>query len=175
MEIAYFSIKHNKTHFSWFYLVSFVVFFNANPAYYLYFNHLLFFIFVKYKIFFVLVPSRSGAIETTTNQCDQCEYSAHKLGNLKQHKAIQHEGVRYPCDQCKFAATSKVTLKKHKFNKHLGVRHPCDKCEFTSKSAAALKVHKKTRHNEEETKEVPSESRISQIDRVNVQLGNILI
>ena len=31
--------------------------------------------------------------------CDQCEYSAAELSNLKTHTKTKHEGIRYSCDQ----------------------------------------------------------------------------
>ena len=38
--------------------------------------------------------------------CDECEYFTNKSSNLKQHKTIKHEGVRYPCDQCEYVAST---------------------------------------------------------------------
>ena len=50
--------------------------------------------------------------------CDQCEYSAVNLSNLKQHKEIKHEGIRYPCDNCDYSASTLQHLKQHKEIKH---------------------------------------------------------
>ena len=50
--------------------------------------------------------------------CDQCQYSANKLSNLKQHKERKHEGVKYPCDQCTYSATTFSNLKIHKQSQH---------------------------------------------------------
>ena len=62
--------------------------------------------------------------------CDQCEYVATEVHNLKLHIDSKHEGVRYPCDHCDYAATQACVLKKHIENKHEGVRFPCLRCVY---------------------------------------------
>ena len=32
--------------------------------------------------------------------CDECDYDAKYLNNLKRHKLAWHEGVKSSCDQC---------------------------------------------------------------------------
>ena len=72
--------------------------------------------------------------------CDQCDFAASQLGNLKQHKKVKHERIRYPCDQCEYAATQLSVLKKHKESKHKRVRYPC------ATQKPDLKTHKKYKH-----------------------------
>ena len=78
--------------------------------------------------------------------CDQCDYVASQLGNLKQHKERKHEGIRYPCDQCSHLSTSKGHLKKHIEAVHMGIEYSCDKCDLTFKSVKALRLHREAKH-----------------------------
>ena len=39
-------------------------------------------------------------------ECDQCDYEATLLNNLKRHKLSLHVGVKYKCDQCDHKATN---------------------------------------------------------------------
>ena len=79
--------------------------------------------------------------------CDQCDYVATNSSNQKRHKNAMHEGVRYPCDQCDYAATVANDLKRHKESKHEGVRYPCDQCDYMATRAEHLKKHKRSQHN----------------------------
>ena len=78
--------------------------------------------------------------------CDQCEYVATFVSNLKKHKKINHEGVRYPCDLSEYAATAISSLKHHKEAKHEGIKYPCDKYEFVPSNKLHLKRHKESKH-----------------------------
>ena len=40
------------------------------------------------------------------DHCDQCDYAALTLGDLKRHKESKHEGIRYPCDQCDYVTNN---------------------------------------------------------------------
>ena len=79
--------------------------------------------------------------------CDQCDYSATDKSNLKQHKKSKHQGVRYPCDQCEYAATQYNDLKKHQASKHEGVRYLCDQCDYVATQRSSLNRHKKRKHS----------------------------
>ena len=78
--------------------------------------------------------------------CNQCEYSACSRSHLRHHKKVKHEGMRYLCDQCKYAATTSSDLKRHKEVKHEGIRYPCDQCEYSAGQLAHLKEHMKRKH-----------------------------
>ena len=43
--------------------------------------------------------------------CDQCDYKAKNVGNLKKHVESIHDGVCYTCDQCTYKATKKGHIK----------------------------------------------------------------
>lgn len=47
---------------------------------------------------------------------------------LMLHKRSMHDGVRYPCDQCEYAATRILNLKLHIARKHDCIWCPCDQC-----------------------------------------------
>ena len=54
--------------------------------------------------------------------------------------------MRYPCDQCEFAATTVRNLKVHIEKIHEGVRYPCDQCEYIATQSNHLKTHQKKNH-----------------------------
>ena len=60
---------------------------------------------------------------------------------MKHYKILLNKywGVRYPCDQCEYLATEVRNLKKHIENKHEGVRYPCNQCEYTATDQSNLK------------------------------------
>jgi len=78
--------------------------------------------------------------------CDQCEYAATHLSNLKEHKKSIHEGVQYPCNQCGLSYTKAASLKQHKKTIHEGIRYLCDQCEHVASTLSTLRYHKKTKH-----------------------------
>ena len=53
--------------------------------------------------------------------CDECEYVAKYMRNLKQHKKDRHEGVQYPCHKCDYIATRKSSLFRHLKSLHMEV------------------------------------------------------
>ena len=50
--------------------------------------------------------------------CDQCEYTATHISNLKRHKKARHDGVKFPCKHCDYKASYSHHLKTHKETKH---------------------------------------------------------
>ena len=38
------------------------------------------------------------------------------------HKKSKHEGIRYPCNECEYAAIQVADLKRHKKRKHVTVK-----------------------------------------------------
>ena len=79
-------------------------------------------------------------------QCDECEYAATKVSNLKRHKESKHEGIRYTCDQCEYVTTGSSHLKQHIKSKHEGIRYPCDQCGYAATQLRYLKKHKESKH-----------------------------
>ena len=104
--------------------------------------------------------------------CDQCDYAGTKPSNLKRHKEIKHEGIRYPsqiydssktpkirrsivgkidgedsyrCEYCDYKG-SRAAVYKHSKSKHEGVRYPCDQCNYAANQLAHLKKHKENIH-----------------------------
>ena len=47
-------------------------------------------------------------------------------GNPYKQRASGHEGIIYRCDECEYVATRVINLKNHKESKHEGIRYPCD-------------------------------------------------
>ena len=58
--------------------------------------------------------------------CDECEYVANILYNLKVHKSSQHEGLRHPCTNCDFTATQRSHLNAHMRKKHSDIQQIAD-------------------------------------------------
>ena len=70
--------------------------------------------------------------------CDICEYTESFLNQLKRHKQIKHDGVRFPR---KFKATSNSDLNAHVRIVHNGQRFPCDQCDCQARSRLKLSDH----------------------------------
>ena len=66
---------------------------------------------------------------------------------LKNHKMIQHEGIRYDCNMCKYRATTKDSLRKHGLIRHEGERYPWKLYEYQGTTKNNLKKHKETKHD----------------------------
>ena len=76
-----------------------------------------------------------------------CDYQATQEQNLKQHKEIKHEGVRYLCDKCDYKGITESHLKVHKESKQQGVCYSCDDCQFKAATPESLRVHIESIHN----------------------------
>jgi len=40
------------------------------------------------------------------------------MGDLKKHIEVKHEGIRYNCDLCEYSATRPGQVRKHKESQH---------------------------------------------------------
>ena len=102
------------------------------------------------------------------------------MRNLKKHKKVKHEGIRYPCDQCEDTFSYIYTLKQHKEAKHEMLRYSCDQCIITFSRISDMKKHKEVKHGHvqdpefievpemnEEYKEIKTELDIDPISIIN--------
>ena len=65
--------------------------------------------------------------DANTFQCDQCDYVATVLIQLKYHKERTHGKSKYICYKCTFVAATSKQLEEHKKNNHKeGVVKPKD-------------------------------------------------
>ena len=76
-------------------------------------------------------------------KCEQCDKF---ISNLNQHKLSVHLGIKYKCDQCNYKATQKINLKLHKMSVHEGIKYQCDQCNHKATRKNSLKRHKMTAH-----------------------------
>ena len=65
---------------------------------------------------------------------------------LRTHRAVHHEGLRFPCDACEKELKSKADLQRHKAEIHRGVRHGCDLCPSSFSQKSKLNAHKRLKH-----------------------------
>ena len=74
--------------------------------------------------------------------CDQCEYNPRDRGNLKKHKQMVHEGLRYPCQFCEYKSKSKQCLVDHISSIHEGIKCQCAQCgkQFTRRITLYLHI-----------------------------------
>ena len=79
-------------------------------------------------------------------ECDQCEKTFGKTGNLYTHIQSVHEGVRYACDKCDSQFTLQRNLKQHIDSKHEGVKYACDQCDYQASQRNTLKIHIESKH-----------------------------
>merc|ERR1711915_76174 len=82
-----------------------------------------------------------------TVACELCAYKCSFPSELKQHKRVKHEGVRYQCDVCEHASTTVTDLARHKEAVHGGVVLPCEFCDFKTCSRQTLQKHHNMKHN----------------------------
>ena len=57
-------------------------------------------------------------------QCQLCDYEASHSGNLKNHVAAIHDGVRYPCNHCSYKATQSGNLQNRVYSSHNDIHYP---------------------------------------------------
>ena len=79
--------------------------------------------------------------------CDDCDYSANKLVQLKDHARSKHNGLQVFCDEtdCKFVGNSQ-SFPRHKRTKHEMLKIPFNECEYTAGRKDQLKNHKLVEH-----------------------------
>ena len=61
-------------------------------------------------------------------------------------KAKDHPLLSYSCDNCDFKAAEVGNLRMHTFYKHGGKTYSCDKCDFKAQRQSGLKFHKNMKH-----------------------------
>ena len=79
-------------------------------------------------------------------QCEECNYKATRLFNLRQHIEGIHDGVKYPCKHCNYTATRVSHLQRHIKSIHDGVKYPCKQCNYKAKDPSNLQRHIKSIH-----------------------------
>ena len=79
-------------------------------------------------------------------QCEECNYKATRLFNLRQHIEGIHDGVKYPCKHCNYTATRVSHLQRHIKSIHNGVKYPCKQCNYKAKDPSNLQRHIKSIH-----------------------------
>ena len=114
-----------------------------------------------------------SAVHENTQKRFKCDVCGAIVVNLRAHKKMTHERIKYPCSRCPFQASSKVylqshesqlhdgiktkcnqcdysgtqfTVKKHILTEHEGVRHRCDQCTMVYRSGGQLKTHQIKKH-----------------------------
>ena len=55
-----------------------------------------------------------STLKKTKHQWDECRVIAPRASYLKRHKESLHEGIRNPCDECEYAATKLNDLKRQR-------------------------------------------------------------
>ena len=83
---------------------------------------------------------------TKLSECPLCSYKPVWHGDLKRHKAAEHDGLRYKCNKCDSEFRAKVNLRRHILGRHEGVNYKCSKCSYSTFVKTALKAHMKARH-----------------------------
>jgi len=84
--------------------------------------------------------------KNTEFKCEKCDFIFNAAVELKLHKEVKHDLIRYPCDECDFNATRSGILKSHKAYKHTNIRHQCDLCELSFTTTGNLKRHRNSVH-----------------------------
>ena len=77
--------------------------------------------------------------------CSRCPFQASSKNYLKRHEDGLHDGIKTKCNQCEFLGTQ-FTVKKHIETVHDGVRHRCDQCTMVYRSGNQLKIHQIKKH-----------------------------
>ena len=70
--------------------------------------------------------------------CDECDYVATKLGDLKRHKNELHGGYKYECDHCDYTCSDSSNMNKHRKSRHEGMFYTCSECEFVGTTMSTL-------------------------------------
>lgn len=77
--------------------------------------------------------------------CSRCPFQASSMAYLKSHEAGLHDGIKTKCSKCDFLGSDFV-VKQHIVRVHDGVRHRCDQCTMVYKSGGQLKKHQMKKH-----------------------------
>ena len=77
-----------------------------------------------------------------------CSLCGMKCRNLPVHMSSKHPANGLGCDMCDFNAHSVLLLKQHKDKAHLGISYPCDQCDYTGPGKTQLQMHQKRVHAE---------------------------
>ncbi|XP_078692302.1 uncharacterized protein LOC144922406 [Branchiostoma floridae x Branchiostoma belcheri] len=76
------------------------------------------------------------------HKCDQCNYAAGQLSNLKLHIARHHTGEkRFRCDICDYSTVRIHYLKMHMANHTNNKPYKCEVCDYASATKGNLKKH----------------------------------
>ena len=80
--------------------------------------------------------------------CDECEYQATRISNLRTHKAGKHTGVKFPCNECGKVFRYQSTLIKHtKAGNHGEKIFPCTECGNKFPHPKGVRRHEKQVHS----------------------------
>lgn len=71
---------------------------------------------------------------------------APKSNPKTKRKAKDQPSLSYSCDNCDFKAAEVGNLRMHTFYKHGGKTYSCDKCDFKAQRQSGLKFHKNMKH-----------------------------
>ena len=80
--------------------------------------------------------------------CNQCEYSARRNEDLKNHMKSVHEGIVFPCDQCSYVSKRSKDLRIHVMSKHTTKFFSCkeEDCSYETYSRNLLEKHIEAEH-----------------------------
>ena len=92
-----------------------------------------------------LRPHKKMKHEKIKYPCSRCPFQASSMAYLKSHEAGLHDGIKTKCSKCDFLGSDFV-VKQHIVRVHDGVRHRCDQCTMVYKSGGQLKKHKMKKH-----------------------------
>ena len=83
-------------------------------------------------------------------KCEFCEFTAHSMGNLKQHTKCVHLKERpHKCGLCDYAAAQPGLLRRH-MRTHTGEKpYACPECPMVFSLQKSLQTHKRHIHTGE--------------------------
>ena len=66
----------------------------------------------------IIVETNRNKLENGKFPCDQCDYQAKQMGDVRKHILAKHEGKKFECKECKKSFCFKHDLRKHERKFH---------------------------------------------------------
>merc|ERR1712129_25797 len=83
--------------------------------------------------------------ENTIFVCKKCGFEANGPNGLKRHQRNDHWN-KQQCDQCDHQAADRSNLRLHKEIKHERIRYSCKFCDLETTTSSSLRNHEKLKH-----------------------------